>query len=745
MPDNTNNLAQFWQKLKQRKVLRVITMFAGAAYVVIELANNVVEPLNLPDWTPRLIIIIAVVGFPVVSVLSWIFDLTPEGLIKTESFITPYEKEPSEQSGKRKLKGSDVIIAILFIVVGILAFPRIFRGSANVRTMTMPVTVINELGEKETRKVFKDVYVNKLLIATFQPEGEDTVNIWLKYGLLEGIWEDLLQFPYIQIYGDRNVIHLKEQISAAKLSNCSHFLTGTYHVEDGYFKVTSKLHETINGSIVKERYYKGTDLFSLIDSISLQTCIDLGVSKNLRDIFPDLPIQEYTSQSKEAFKYYIYTKYGRELSTSASWIYARAVELDSTFALLSLYNARRTYLSRSSRISAKKHINQTMRHRQKLPEYRDIQTRILYYSIYGENDKVIELSEMQHELRPYNIELLLTLIDVYDRNHLFTKAGSAIKKLNELVPDYPEYQLILARNYLVSNRLNKGLRYIDKRIEENPENTDFLLVKGEILLHKHDLDNAEKTFKKAILLSPEDVNKWSLMLDHINYARNRTVFTDDLQKFVGTYRNEMMEFSFNWIVHYNYLFGEMTNNSKDVFIYPLSDSSVVGYYGGVSASIHMNGNSKVIKQISKYRLAFPVTYWKQDSIIIYAEELLESGRSQEALSVYQKAYTENPEHFYLSYYIRHLEFILSEEYERKESVLETYAGKYGFYKIYSKENKLFEKIGTQEFRLLPLSGDTFMDPSHYDKLTKFVRQDDQITGFKRIYSTGEEYFQEKTD
>jgi len=68
-------LSQFWQELKRQNVIKVIAMYAGAAYVLIELVNNVVEPLNLPDWTPRLIIIIALVGFPIMVILSWILIL----------------------------------------------------------------------------------------------------------------------------------------------------------------------------------------------------------------------------------------------------------------------------------------------------------------------------------------------------------------------------------------------------------------------------------------------------------------------------------------------------------------------------------------------------------------------------------------------------------------------------------------------------------------------------------------------
>ena len=47
MPTSFSN---FWQELKKRGVLKVVAMYAGAAYILIELANNVAEPLNLPAW-----------------------------------------------------------------------------------------------------------------------------------------------------------------------------------------------------------------------------------------------------------------------------------------------------------------------------------------------------------------------------------------------------------------------------------------------------------------------------------------------------------------------------------------------------------------------------------------------------------------------------------------------------------------------------------------------------------------------
>ena len=93
MSAKPSKLSQFWQELKRRKVIYVITVYASAAFVIIELANNVAEPLNLPERTPTFIIIVLAIGFPLAIILSWIFDLTPKGVEKTKPLAESQEGE----------------------------------------------------------------------------------------------------------------------------------------------------------------------------------------------------------------------------------------------------------------------------------------------------------------------------------------------------------------------------------------------------------------------------------------------------------------------------------------------------------------------------------------------------------------------------------------------------------------------------------------------------------------------------
>jgi len=59
MDNNPNKLSRFWQELKRRNVGRVVAVYAGAAFVIIELINNITEPLRLPDWTPTFVIVLS--------------------------------------------------------------------------------------------------------------------------------------------------------------------------------------------------------------------------------------------------------------------------------------------------------------------------------------------------------------------------------------------------------------------------------------------------------------------------------------------------------------------------------------------------------------------------------------------------------------------------------------------------------------------------------------------------------------
>jgi len=94
---------QFWQELKRRKVFKVAAMYAATSFVIMEAGDIMLPRLGLPEWTVTFIIILLIIGFPITLILSWVFDITPEGVKKTESLEEVQSQNPHSFEGKRSL------------------------------------------------------------------------------------------------------------------------------------------------------------------------------------------------------------------------------------------------------------------------------------------------------------------------------------------------------------------------------------------------------------------------------------------------------------------------------------------------------------------------------------------------------------------------------------------------------------------------------------------------------------------
>jgi adenylate cyclase len=85
MPDGAHKLQGWFAELRRRKVFRVAAVYAVAAWLAIQVADAVFEPLGLPAWTLKLVIVLALLGFPLACALAWAFDVTPRGIERTTS------------------------------------------------------------------------------------------------------------------------------------------------------------------------------------------------------------------------------------------------------------------------------------------------------------------------------------------------------------------------------------------------------------------------------------------------------------------------------------------------------------------------------------------------------------------------------------------------------------------------------------------------------------------------------------
>ena len=85
MKQGQSFLSAVLTELNRRKVLRTVGAYAVGVFVVLQLMDAAVEPLRLPDWLPTLVVIVLILGFPLVFILAWKYQITPEGVKKTST------------------------------------------------------------------------------------------------------------------------------------------------------------------------------------------------------------------------------------------------------------------------------------------------------------------------------------------------------------------------------------------------------------------------------------------------------------------------------------------------------------------------------------------------------------------------------------------------------------------------------------------------------------------------------------
>ncbi len=78
------NLRKFLTELKRRNVYKVAIAYAVVAWLLMQIATQVFPFFEIPNWTVRLVVLLLVIGFPVALILAWAFELTPEGIKRTE-------------------------------------------------------------------------------------------------------------------------------------------------------------------------------------------------------------------------------------------------------------------------------------------------------------------------------------------------------------------------------------------------------------------------------------------------------------------------------------------------------------------------------------------------------------------------------------------------------------------------------------------------------------------------------------
>jgi len=108
-------MASFWAELRRRNVYRVGVAYAIVAWLVLQIADVVLPTFGAPEWVMKVFTFLLVVGFPVALIFAWAFELTPEGLMRTED-VSP-DESVTPVTGRRL---NVLIIGLLSLAVVVL-------------------------------------------------------------------------------------------------------------------------------------------------------------------------------------------------------------------------------------------------------------------------------------------------------------------------------------------------------------------------------------------------------------------------------------------------------------------------------------------------------------------------------------------------------------------------------------------------------------------------------------------------
>ena len=325
----TNRLNQLWSELKRRKVFRVIVMYAATAFILLEVVDIVVPALLLPSWTVTLVIVLLAIGFPIAAILSWVFDITPEGIKKTDAIEDSEEQKfPTATDAKGRFKISDLIIVILIVVVGILAYPKIFNkdrfegirdGDGRISVAVMPFQ--NMSGD-----TIWDIWQNGIqneLITSLSNSTELSVRT---YQTMDDILKSTKHTNYASI-----TPFVASDISRKLEANT--FIQGSIKESGDIVRINAQLIDSKTEEIYKTYQLDGNtedDIFMITDSLSKLVKNYLEIKALEQDI--DYEIRKLSNTtSPEAYRFYIQ---GMKLFTDTKFrpsieMFNKALEIDS--------------------------------------------------------------------------------------------------------------------------------------------------------------------------------------------------------------------------------------------------------------------------------------------------------------------------------------------------------------------------------------------------------------------------------
>lgn len=680
------------RKKKWINTLKFLAAYLVAAWTFLQFIDWILNRYNIsPHW---------------VDITLWFFiGITPSVLIYFYN---------QERINKRIIKLREKIIIPLNIILLFIVLYFGF-GNSDLGATTKEISYTDESGNTQSKTITKEEFRIGVPIYGFKQITKDSTTEWMRYGIGKLLYEDLLQ--------NKNLSPKFEYFTntTTKIREASLFydfyIDGSYEKTDDTFKITAHIRKANNGKSINKETFTGTNLMGLLDDISIFITSNAGFTETHRVSFIDLPINEFMSNSLSAIEAF------------ANGDYRKAYEIDKTFAIAYLEEAKRNTLFNRGKLETQDIIDKAFTYKNKLPLQKQLETyiqRSLAYENYSDAEKQVRL---QLEVDPTNDFYNRVLFSIYGE----TKNGEGyVKAAERLFNNDPSGQkgLILAEATMVNGEEDRLLKALKPYEIIQPA---ISALKIEPLILKGNIKEAKSVFETYKLSNPSNSNRNRAYDSIFDFLENNKTNIEDFEQFTGTYRSENNEFILEYWIKKNRIVQYAKNQMMDVMLPAGLDAIGGGFIQNQTSYVKLiKENDGSVIGLKFYQFNKNNTtetfFWKLDDNILAANKAFEQKKLKLADSLYKIAIESNPKHSYLKNISSHINFISSKKTDSILAQHQKFAGVYGPRKFWIENDKFYYKRKGQmtelvKVELLPVSENSYMDLTRLGTIMEFTKDD----------------------
>ena len=298
--------------------MRVITIYAAVAFVILQLVEILAPSLRLPEWTMNFILILLCVGFIITVIVSWIYDIHPEGgIVKTE----PVDKV---KTGEKPVTSNSWKIAsyISFIVIVVLIVLNIIPRSDKNESLDKSIAVL-----------------------PFRNDSPDESKMYFINGTMEAILDNLCKIKDLRVPGRTSVEQYRNNpvsiSTVAEEMNVSYILEGSGHRDGNSVRLVVQLLDGKEDRHLWSRTYEADieEIFSLQSEIAQLVAAEIEaiitpMEKALIEKAPtaSLTAYDYYQRGREEHWSSVLNREYRSGLEKAEYFYNKALEYDPDYA-----------------------------------------------------------------------------------------------------------------------------------------------------------------------------------------------------------------------------------------------------------------------------------------------------------------------------------------------------------------------------------------------------------------------------